>query len=152
MTTEILAFATAVSHVTNIAKAAIQARDESKRNEALTELNGALAELTVRHLEIAQKQQALLEQNEDLKNKIVAYDKWEQEKTRYRLENVGAGAIVRSLNPAHAAGEPLHWLCPHCYESRKKGFFQSHGRTYNHYKCATCGAEIQALESYPSAS
>lgn len=150
MTTEIIAFATALSHATNIAKAAIQARDDSKRIEALTELNGALSDLHVKHLAVVQNQQSLLEANEALKRQIAAHDKWEQEKARYRLENVGAAAIVFALDPAKAAGEALHWLCPRCYEGRKRGFFQKHGKVLNHYRCDGCGSEIDALKAYPA--
>ena len=65
---EVTAFITALSHATNVAKAAIQARDESKRHEALAELTSAFADLQVKHLAIIQNQQTLIEQNETLKN------------------------------------------------------------------------------------
>ncbi len=151
MTTEIAAFITALRHATDIVKTAIQSRDERKRQDALAELKGAFAELQVRHLAVAQSQQALLEQNEALKEQLAAYDKWEQEKTRYKRENVGAGVIVLSLDPAQASGEALHWLCPHCYEGRKKGVFQRFGRVPNHYRCDGCGSEIDAVKRYPAA-
>jgi rubredoxin len=151
MYTEITAFVTALGHATNIAKALINARDEVKRTSLAVEFNEAIIDVQTKQLAVVEKNQSLLAANEALNKQLAAYDRWEQEKSRYRLENVGAGAVVFALDPDKASGDALHWLCPHCYESRKKGFFQRHGKVFNHYKCDGCGSEIDALKGYPSA-
>jgi len=152
MTIEIAAFITALGHATNIAKALVYERDEAKRNAAYSELIGALADTKTQYLAIVEDKQKLLESNEDLKKRIAEYDKWEHEKTRYSLQNVGAGVVVYVLDPDKARGEALHWLCTHCYENRKKGFLHRHGKIPNHYKCDGCGSEIDAIKRYPSAA
>ena len=150
MTTEIIAFVTSVAHITKVAKALFQARDEVKRTEIFIELNGALADTQTKHLAVIQGHQKLVEANESLKKQLDSYDKWEHEKSRYRLENVGYAAVVYALNSAVAGGEAPHWICAHCYQTRKKGFFQAHGKV-NHFKCDGCGLEIDALKTFPSA-
>lgn len=151
MTTEIAAFVTALGHATNIAKALINARDEVKRTDLAVEFNAALIDLQAKQFAVVEKNQSLLAVNETLSKQIAAYDTWEKEKSRYRLENVGAGTVVFALDPAQASGDVLHWLCPHCYEARRKGFFQRFGIVLNHYRCDSCGSEIHALKKYPSA-
>ncbi len=147
----ITAAITALSHASNVTKTLFEARDEVKRTTAVVELNGALADFQTKQLALIEDYRALLDSNKKLKEQLATYDKWEQEKSRYKRENVGAAAIVQSLDPAKACGDAPHWLCSHCFEDRKKGFFQRHGRGGNHYKCDNCGCEIDALKSYPKA-
>src|ERR1035437_2994770 len=146
MTTEIVAFVTALGHATNIVKTAIQARDESKRRESLSELNGAMADLQARHLAIIQNQMALLEQNESLKEKIETYDKWEQEKTKYALIQIPSGGLVYALNPTQQSGDPPHWLCTNCYAERHKSILQFAGAETGEkgylWKCPKCGNKL----------
>jgi len=119
MTVEIVAFVTAMGHATNILKAAIDARDESKRREALAELNSAFADVQARHLAIIQNQLTLLEEKEALKKQIADYDKWEEESARYALGEIAPGFVAYVLKLDHAPGEPAHWLCATCYKDRQ---------------------------------
>ncbi len=150
MTAEIVAFVTALGHATNIAKAAVEARDESKRREALAELTGALAELQAKHLAVIQNQLALLQQNEGLRKQLATYDQWEKEKARYKLENIGAGALVRAFHPSQPTDDPPHWICANCYEDRHKSPLQSTEQR-NDYVCPKCNTTIIAITPYPSA-
>lgn len=146
---KITAFVAAVGQVTTIAKAFWKAGDDAKRARLEVEFSHAVLELHQKQLAVVEDYQVVLESNVALKKQLADYDKWEQERTRYSLCDVGSGTMVRVLDPDKARGEPLHWLCTHCYESRKKGFFHKHGRVFNHYKCDGCGSEIDALKQYP---
>ena len=153
MTTEIVAFVTAVGHATNILKTAIDARDESKRREALSELTSAMAEISARQLAVTQNQQSLLQENEALKKKIEAYDKWEQEKERYALQSVGSGGFVYALKPAHDASDPPHWLCTNCYKDRHKSILQQAGLETgdrgNYWLCPHCKGRVMSQGDWP---
>lgn len=74
----------------------------------------------------AQEQQAsLIEQIDTLKAEITSFETWDAEKQRYELKPLGnAGVFAYSLKPAHENGEPPHWICPDCYQDRKKRILQ----------------------------
>ena len=61
---------------------------------------------------------------EEAEKKLVAYERWEQEAARYTLQEVFGGVFVYVLDPAHAANQPHHRLCPQCYEDSKKSILQ----------------------------
>lgn len=153
MTIEIAAFVTALGHATNILKTAIQARDESKRREALTELMGALADLQAKHLAVIQNQQLLLEQNQSLQKKLAAYDKWEQEKVSYVLRQLPSGGLVYAFNPTQEATEPPHWICTNCYEDHHKCILQLAGAETGEaaylWTCPRCKSKIIARGEWP---
>src|ERR1035441_8901203 len=155
MTLEIASFVTALGHATNILKAAIDARDESKRREALSELTGAMTEVNARQLAVQQNQLALLQENEALKKQIAAYDEWEKQKKCYSLRTVGSGGFVYAFNPAEQTSDPPHWLCPNCYERRDKSILQfaamETGDTGKCWRCPKCKLGIIAHTDWPQA-
>lgn len=116
---EIIAFAAAVSHATNIAKAIVSTRDETKLAALNLEFTSAVLELTQKQLVLSQHQQTLLTENETLKKQLAAYERWEQESRRYQLHQLEPGILVYALKPEHAAAQPAHWLCATCYQDRK---------------------------------
>lgn len=135
-------------------KAAIQARDETKRLETLTELNGAMAELQAKHLAVIQNEQALLEQNEKLRSQLAAYDKWEYEKMRYALRQLPSGGFIYALSPGKAMCEPPHWLCTNCYEERHKSILQLGGKETGEsayvWVCPKCKNKIMSRGDWPT--
>ncbi len=149
---EISAFLTAVSHAINAGKALIDARDQIKRTDAQLEFNRALVELQEKHLSLIQGYQTLLATNESLKQELANNEKWEQERTNYKLENVGNGATVYCLDPEKASGQPLHWLCPNCFEDRKKSMLQRTVKpgVLGLFKCNRCKSEVIAQWEHPS--
>jgi hypothetical protein len=118
--TEIIAFAGAVSHVTNIAKAIFDTRDELKLRELKLEFSAALLDLHHKQLKIAQDYQAVLESNEAIKKQLATYEQWQQESDRYKLHQLEPGIFVYALKPEFATTQPAHWLCTTCYQDRQK--------------------------------
>ena len=154
MTTEIVAFITALGHATNIAKALINARDEVKRTALDVEFNEALIDVQTKQLAIVEKNQSLLATNEALNNQLAAYDKWELEKTRYVLRQLPSGGFVYALNPAQQGSDPPYWLCTNCYESRHKSVLQlaipQTGQTY--WACPKCENRVLSRGAWPTES
>ena len=151
---EVSAVTTAVAHAISAAKILIDARDQSKRADAQMEFTQTLIEVQEKSLSLIQSNQELLVTNESLKQQLADNEKWEQEQTRYVLENVGNGATVYSLDPEKASGQPLHWLCPNCFEDRKKSMLQRTGKTdgilASVFKCNRCKSEVIAQRAHPS--
>ncbi len=122
--TEIVAFAGAVSHAMNVAKAIVDTRDETKLASLKLEFTTALLELHDKQLSLSQFYQSILEANESLKKQLAAYERWEQESQRYERHQPELGFLVYALKPEHAATQPAHWLCAACYDDGKQSVLQ----------------------------
>lgn len=153
MIMESTAFVTALGHATNIAKALINAHDEVNRTNLAIEFNAALIDVQTKHMAVIEKNQSLLQANETLNKQLAAYDKWEQEKTRYMLAQLPSGGFVYIRDPAQQPGDPPHWLCTNCYESRYKSVLQlaipKTGEPY--WFCPKCENKVLSRGMWPQA-
>ena len=121
---EIVAFAAAVSHTVNIAKAVFDTRDATKIGELQLEFTTALLDVAQKQLAVTESYQATLDANKKLKQQIEAYERWEQDSQRYQLHQLEPGILVYALKPEHTTTQPAHWLCAACYDDRKKSVLQ----------------------------
>lgn len=64
----------------------------------------------------------------EAEEKLARFERWESERVRYELKDVGAGALAYSIKPDAQAAEPLHQICAHCYEDRIKSILQASSR------------------------
>jgi hypothetical protein len=46
---------------------------------------------------------------------------------RYQLKDFGGGTYAYELKPSEANGEPIHRVCPTCFESGKRHILQARG-------------------------
>jgi rubrerythrin len=95
---------------------------------ALALANGKIADLT--------------EEKRALEAKIVQFERWDAEKERYELKAVRQGVFVYLIKPECQGAEPLHWICPNCYERRQKSILQAAQKAgvMNHSVCPSCKA------------
>jgi hypothetical protein len=49
------------------------------------------------------------------------------QKKRYQLRGFGGGTFAYELKPSEANGEPIHGICPTCFENGKKHILQACG-------------------------
>lgn len=94
----------------NDAKIALQ-QNILDAQTALTEAQGKHSELTER---VRQLEQQLAD--------IAA---WKSEADRYTLTAFPAGTYAYVLKPDASNGEPLHRLCPECFQERRKAILQT---------------------------
>lgn len=83
----------------------------------------------------------LLQENSELKAKVAAVDDWKATAARYQLTDYGDATFAYELKEEAANGEPLHRLCPACFESNKRSILQFWGKTSSSrdiYKCGPC--------------
>ena len=82
-----------------------------------------------------------------LEQQIVQFENWQAERERYELKDTGQGSLAYALKEGVEPSEPPHWLCPHCYEGRKKSIMKHEklpvGRCYT-LVCHPCGLELVA--------
>ena len=78
-------------------------------------------------------QTELVEEISSLKAKIASFETWEAEKKKYKLKDLGWGALAYILKPEARTGEPPHWVCTNCFGNKKisiiENFMMGNGRT-----------------------
>ena len=88
-------------------------------------------------------QATLVQKVADLEATLVQFETWEREKARYRLVETAPRAFAYRLNETEVArGEPLHHICPHCYEQRRKSILQANPEDLHSLRCPACQTEI----------
>jgi hypothetical protein len=124
-----------------------------KTKQAIADILDALLDVQAK-LSAAQSQyEALAEVKRKLEQKIVEYEKWDTEAARYKLQEIAKGIFVYVLQPDQAKGEPIHWLCPGCFQQHQKSILQKPGVDYLNYKCHRCAFEaIPTTQHYPETS
>ena len=62
----------------------------------------------------------------ELEATIAEYDNWEAEKDRYELYQIkpSGGFAYRLRKECVQDAEPNHYICPNCYENRRKSILQ----------------------------
>jgi hypothetical protein len=70
---------------------------------------------------------------------------WEAEKKRYVLTDFGGGTFAYALKNEAANGEPMHRLCPNCYNQGHKSILHFEFVTavgQEKYLCPNCKTEL----------
>ena len=91
---------------------------------------------------------SLTESERKLKAKIAEFENWAADKSRYELCQTGdsyeAGFAYRLRKEDVETSEPIHHICPNCYEDRKKSILQKRFRGMMAVlECPRCSAEIR---------
>jgi len=96
-----------------------------------------------------QQQSELIERVRTLETEVANFETWETEKKKYRLEQLSAHGIYAYEIKEEARGsEPTHWVCPDCYQNRKKSILQQITRVPGRADvrlCQRCGWEVYVL-------
>ena len=71
-------------------------------------------------------------------------DNWEAEKARYVLVECGGLFVYKLREDTVRRDEPMHYICPHCYENRDKSILQGYGM--GHY-CLNCKGKFGNLQA-----
>jgi hypothetical protein len=81
--------------------------------------NGAVIELQEQILSAQQQQSELIERVRTLETEVANFETWETEKKRYQLKELAPHGIYAYAMKEEARGsEPMHWICPDCYQNR----------------------------------
>jgi len=93
----------------------------------------------------------LVQRKDELEREIVSLKDWEAEKARYELVELYEGALAYAVKEAMRGGEPFHYICPACYQQRKKSILQ--GATWHlgehSLTCPAC--ELKVVHSWRDA-
>jgi len=130
---------------------ALKTVKDIETKEAIAGIQDSLLDVQSKLLAAQSQYEALAEVKRQLEHKIVQYEKWDTDAARYALKEIAGGMFVYVLKPDHAAGEPIHWLCPNCFQKREKSILIKPGVDWLNYKCHRCAFEvIPTAPNYPS--
>jgi hypothetical protein len=138
---EITAGITTVRAAIDVAKGMLTVRDAKLVAAKADELRQLLGDAISKLLNAQQGQMAQLEQIQVLKAEAAKFRDWDSEKQKYELKGVGQGVFAYMPKSAARGDQPPHWLCPTCFESGKKAYFQFSTRMSaggSVYRCKGC--------------
>lgn len=133
-------------------KASLDILKTLKDASDFTSRQGIVIKLHEQILTAQAAQLELIQEVSALKAEITRFEKWSAEAERYQLRNIAFGTTAYVLKKDSAGGEPPHWICPTCYEGRKRSILQSAGPAAEYgpdsrkfaWKCHSCGAILRA--------
>jgi hypothetical protein len=73
------------------------------------------------------KQQELslfIKEKDNLEKKLMEFENWEKTASQYKLVSMGIGNLVYVTNDVSQSTVPKHYICPNCYEKRKRSILQ----------------------------
>src|SRR6516225_5243620 len=117
---------------------AIQVRDTVKFGEVIIGLQAQI-------LAAQQGAMSAAERMRELEAQVASFEAWDAEKQRYQLVDFGGGTFAYQLKQDETRGEPMHRLCPTCFEKRQRSILQSRGQNafrQDMYECLSCGGHF----------
>ena len=101
---------------------------DTKYGESLNSLTAdmyeAIMEARVDTLVSQEMQAKQANKIRELERHIREYENWESEKARYNLVENGGCFVYKLCEDPMQRGEPLHYICPRCYENKTKSILQ----------------------------
>jgi hypothetical protein len=148
MIPEISAALTALITATKAVSGVLNRARDVETKTAISGILDSLLDAQTKLLAFHSKYDELAEINRQLQQKIVEYEKWDAQAERYKLQEIVKGIFVYVLQPDQAKGQPIHWLCPNCFEEHQKSILQKPGVDHLNYKCHRCSFDI--IRQFPT--
>jgi hypothetical protein len=139
---EITSAVSAISGAVKIIAGILKTARDVETKTAISDILDSLLDAQSKLLTAQSQYEALAEVKRQLEQKIMEYEKWDAEAARYELKEIATGIFVYVLKPNHASGEPIHWLCPNCFQKREKSILGKPGVDWLNYKCHRCKFEV----------
>ena len=136
---EIAAALSSIKAGLELAKVAMEARDDTKIKDAMHDLNGRLYEAMSSALTMAEKSAALQSQLRTLESEKADLQSKLDERGLYNLHAIKPGVLVYASQPPDERGQPPeHYLCQSCYDKGIKSvlrFFAGRDYMGPQYQC-----------------
>ena len=116
---------TAFKALKELGQAMIEVRDAAAFRDKQIEFQAKIIEAQNALFEMQQERTELVDRVSELEKEITRLKDWETEKCRYRMAEVGRGAIAYLLKPEAAGSDPKHMICPTCFERGTKSVLQA---------------------------
>jgi hypothetical protein len=135
---------------TDIAKGLVSVNTAVEVNSKAIELQRALLSAYADAVSAKETQSALQEEVRELKRQLSNSEEFAADMKRYKLDSPWPGSIVYALDSSMSNGEPAHYLCANCYQTKKKSILQVE-RTDSGFlglKCPNCKAAVATKNKY----
>jgi hypothetical protein len=142
MIAEISTVWSSISTATKAIAALLKTVRDTETKQAISEIQDSLLDAQSKLLAAQSQYEALAEVKRQAEQKLMDYEKWDSEASRYKLTEIAPAIFVYVLKSDHAASEPSHWLCPNCFHQRQKSILSKTAVDYTNYKCHRCQFEI----------
>ena len=143
MISEFTAAFTAATAASKMAGGILKLTNDVKVQEAVIALNHQVIDLQTKLFAAHAKCEELTEIKREIERKLVARENWNAEADRYQLVDLASGIPVYALNPDKAGTEPLHYLCPNCFQKQKKSILHRPAVDHANYKCDECSFDVR---------
>lgn len=147
MLPEITTALASLKTLSDLAALTLKVKVDSAVTDKAIESQMAIITLQSTIMALQSQYQELLGQNETLNKRLIEMENWEAESRKYTLAEIAEGVFVYSLKADQKNNTPPHWLCPNCYQNKKKSILQfqySPTARNNTFKCAQC--ELQLVD------
>lgn len=128
---------TGLKTATDIAKGLIGINTAVEVNAKAIELQRALISALADAVRAQETQSALTEEIRNLKRQLAHNEEFAADMKRYKLNVPWPGSTVYALDAEMSNGEPAHYLCPNCYQAKKKSILQT-VRVENNFLAFAC--------------
>jgi predicted RNA-binding Zn-ribbon protein involved in translation (DUF1610 family) len=132
-----------------ILKTAADLSTDVKVNQAVIDLQTSLLEIQSQMVDQYRQMEELTKIKNEAEQKLREHEDWNKIAANYEAREWIDGLIVYALKSDSKTGEPSHYLCPHCFQKRKKSFLQKQRANSNLYRCQECGFDV--VPTRPSA-
>lgn len=134
----------ALQGAAEIMKGMIGVRDASVLGGKIGELNARVLEAQRYAFAANDERAALIERVGALERKLADLETWTAEKERYELKELYRGSLAYAVKEAVRGSEPMHYICPACYQKNAKSLLQGSAGAFgaNTLACPSCKLEI----------
>ncbi len=136
----------ALKAANDIAQAMVGLRDAASFQSKLIEFQAKIIEANNSAFAAQDERTALLRQISDLESEVAALKAERSRLQRYELKDFGGNTFAYQLKQSEANGEPIHRVCPNCYNKGHISILQFDFVTTAHqerYDCHSCGAKLE---------
>ena len=147
--------ASALSTITalgELTKLIVSGKVDSEVKAKAAELNNSILSLQGTLFFLQSQNHELLESKHSLESKLVEISNWEKQASRYQLHELCSGVFVYTLKEDENNSEPSHYICPNCYQERRKSILTCTGEHHDgtHYLCMNpaCKSKITDYQNY----
>ena len=129
----------------DIAHSLIGIRDDAILKEKVLEFQSKILDANEAAFAAQNERLGLLEKVNELQSKLDTQNAWESEASRYELKDFGSETFAYLLKDDMSNGEPIHRVCPTCFQQRRKSVLQFQDKSFQQdvYTCPSCSDEFR---------
>lgn len=119
----------------------------SDKVQALLKIRSDILEnleaIRVGALTLQEERFAIIKEKDELAKKILEFENWANTERNYELTEIARQSFVYRSKKSDQSTEPMHYLCPNCYQERKKSILQYKGPVSG-FSCHKCHFHIKS--------